>query len=51
MAAKFVKVLPIDYERMLEAIAEVEAEGLSGEEALIVAFERNKNDAARVSGN
>ena len=51
MAAKFVKVLPIDYERMLEAIAEVEAEGLSGEEALIVAFDRNKNDAARVSGN
>ena len=51
MAAKFVKVLPSDYERMLEAIAEVEAEGITGEEALIVAFERNKNDAARVSGN
>ena len=51
MAAKFVKVLPIDYRRMLETIAEVEAEGLSGEEALIVAFERNKNDLARVSGN
>ena len=51
MATKFVKVLPSDYERMLEAIAEVEAEGLTGEEALIVAFERNKNDAARVSGN
>lgn len=51
MAAKFVKVLPTDYRRMLEAIAEVEAEGLSGEEALIVAFDRNKNDAARVSGN
>ena len=51
MAAKFVKVLPIDYERMLAAIAEVEAEGITGEEALIVAFDRNKNDAARVSGN
>lgn len=51
MAAKFVKVLPTDYRRMLEAIAEVEAEGITGEEALIVAFERNKNDAARVSGN
>ena len=51
MATKIVKVYPRDYRRMLEAIAEVEAEGLSGEEAVMVAFERNKNDTARVSGN
>jgi glutamate synthase domain-containing protein 2/glutamate synthase domain-containing protein 1/glutamate synthase domain-containing protein 3 len=51
MVTKFVKVYPRDYRRMLEAIAEVEAEGLSGEAAVMVAFERNKNDTARVGGN
>ena len=48
---KFVKVMPHDYKRMLEAFAEVEASGLSGEEAVMVAFEKNKSDLARVSGN
>jgi glutamate synthase (ferredoxin) len=51
MVPKFVKIYPRDYRRMLEAIAEVEAEGLSGEEALMAAFERNKSDVTRVSGN
>jgi len=51
IAAKFVKVMPKDYKRMLEAFAQVEAEGLSGEEAVMVAFEMNKNDQSRVSGN
>ena len=36
---------------MLEIFAEVEAAGLSGDEALMAAFERNKNDLSRVSGN
>jgi hypothetical protein len=35
----------------MEAFREVEAEGLSGEEAAMAAFELNKNDRARVSGN
>ncbi|MCB9076940.1 MAG: glutamate synthase large subunit [Anaerolineaceae bacterium] len=51
MAPKFVKVYPKDYKRMLEIIAQVEAEGLSGDEALMTAFEMNKNDKTRVSGN
>jgi glutamate synthase (ferredoxin) len=42
-APHFVKVLPKDYERMLQAIKEVEARGLTGEEALLAAFEVNSN--------
>ncbi|MEZ4558996.1 MAG: hypothetical protein R2854_21600 [Caldilineaceae bacterium] len=48
---KFVKVIPNDYKRMLEIFAEVEAQGLSGDDALMAAFEMNKNDLTRVSGN
>jgi glutamate synthase domain-containing protein 3 len=48
---KFVKVMPKDYQRMLQAIREVEASGLSGDEAVMAVFEMNKNDLARVSGN
>jgi len=51
MLPKFVKVIPRDYKRMLEAFEEVEALGLSGEQAVMAAFEENKNDLARVSGN
>ncbi len=50
-APKFVKVLPKDYKRMLDAIHQAENEGHVGEEAVMAAFEANKNDAARVSGN
>jgi glutamate synthase (ferredoxin) len=49
--AKFVKVMPRDYKRMMEAYAQVTAEGLSGEEAMMAAFDLNKNDTARVGGN
>jgi glutamate synthase (ferredoxin) len=49
---KIVKVYPKDYKRMMEAFAEVKAQGLSGEEAVMAAFESNKSDvAARVAGN
>ena len=51
MVPKFVKVYPHDYRRMLEAFKRVEAAGLSGDEAVMAAFEQNKNDLARVSGN
>jgi glutamate synthase domain-containing protein 3 len=50
-AAKFVKVMPKDYRRVLEALREAESKGLVGDEALMAAFEANKNDASRVSGN
>jgi glutamate synthase (ferredoxin) len=51
MLPRFVKVMPKDYQRMLAAIQRAEAAGLSGDEAIMVAFEENKNDVARVSGN
>jgi glutamate synthase (ferredoxin) len=48
---RFAKVMPRDYKRMQEAFARVAAEGLTGDEAAMAAFELNKNDTARVSGN
>mgnify|MGYP000356756091 CR=1 FL=1 len=48
---KFIKILPRDYKRMQEAFARVAAEGLSGEDALMAAFEINKNDYNRIGGN
>jgi glutamate synthase (ferredoxin) len=47
---KFVKVMPKDYKRVLEAFKRVTAAGLSGEEAIMAAFEENAKDAARVGG-
>jgi glutamate synthase (ferredoxin) len=49
--SKFVRVVPKDYERMMEAFRKVEAEGLSGEEAPLAAFELNQHDRCPVSGN
>jgi glutamate synthase (ferredoxin) len=51
MAPKFVKVIPKDYQRMLAAIARAEEQGLVGDEAIMVAFEQNARDLARVGGN
>ena len=48
---RFVKVMPRDYERMLQKIADMEALGLNGDEAVMAAFEANVNNLARVSGN
>jgi glutamate synthase domain-containing protein 3 len=48
---KFFKVLPRDYERMLEAFKKVEEQGLTGDEAAMAAFEANLKDLARVGGN
>jgi glutamate synthase (ferredoxin) len=50
MAPKFVKVMPKDYKRMLEEICKAEKAGLSGEEAVMAAFEANAKNAARVGG-
>jgi glutamate synthase domain-containing protein 3 len=47
----FLKVLPRDYERMLNAFKKVEEQGLSGDEAAMAAFEENLRDLARVGGN
>ena len=51
LAPLFVKVMPKDYKRMVEALTWIERTGLSGEKAEMAAFEANKSDASRVSGN
>ena len=50
MTAKFVKVMPKDYKRMIQAIASAEQAGLSGDEAVMAAFEANARDMARIGG-
>jgi len=51
VAPKFVKVMPKDYKRMLQALEWARRAGLSGERAEIAAFEANRSDALRISGN
>jgi len=51
LSAKFVKVMPRDYKRMLAGIRRAHQQGLSGEEAIMVAFEENSRDLSRVGGN
>jgi glutamate synthase (ferredoxin) len=51
MVPKFVKVMPKDYKRLLNAIKRAKEAGLSGEEAINVAFEENARDLARIGGN
>jgi glutamate synthase (ferredoxin) len=51
MAPRFVKVMPRDYKRVLDALKKVQESGMSGEEAVMAAFEANMSDTARVSGN
>jgi glutamate synthase domain-containing protein 3 len=48
---KFVKVLPKDYKRMLACIERAQAQGLTGDEAIMAAFEENARDLSRVGGN
>lgn len=48
---RFVRVMPRDYKRMLEAMRTVEAAGLSGSEALMAAFHANHLEPQRASGN
>lgn len=47
----FVKIMPKDYERMLQAVKDVEAKGLTGDEAMMAAFEANYKNVARVTGS
>ena len=50
MINRFVKVIPRDYKRVLQFQAEMKQKGLSGEEAIMAAFEANIRDASRVGG-
>ncbi|MGE9297247.1 MAG: glutamate synthase large subunit, partial [Puniceicoccales bacterium] len=51
LRSKFLKVLPRDYERMLNAFKKVEEQGLTGDEAAMAAFQENLADLSRVGGN
>ena len=48
---RFVRVVPNDYRRVIEAQARMRAKGLSPDEAEMAAFEENARDVARVGGN
>jgi glutamate synthase (ferredoxin) len=48
---RFVRVIPRDYQRMLSCIRRAHEQGLTGDEAIMVAFEENAHDLARVGGN
>ncbi|MDD2851065.1 MAG: glutamate synthase large subunit [Desulfuromonadaceae bacterium] len=41
---RFVKVMPIDYKRVLQALERAKAAGLSGDDAMAAAFEENSQD-------
>jgi glutamate synthase (ferredoxin) len=47
---RFVKVMPKDYKRMLNAIKRISAKNVTGDEAIMAAFEENAHDVARVGG-
>jgi glutamate synthase (ferredoxin) len=51
MIPRFVKVLPNDYRRMLACMERAHSQGLTGDEAVMAAFEENARDLSRVGGN
>jgi len=50
MLPRFVKVMPKDYKRVLQALKKAQQDGLSGDDALNAAFEANARDVARIGG-
>ncbi|MGB8931109.1 MAG: glutamate synthase-related protein, partial [Anaeromyxobacteraceae bacterium] len=48
---QFVRVMPVDYDRVLKARAQLRQQGLTPEEAELKAFELNALDALRAGGN
>ncbi|MGB8703203.1 MAG: glutamate synthase-related protein, partial [Thermosynechococcaceae cyanobacterium] len=51
MLPQFVKVMPKDYKRVIQAIKNALDAGLSGDDALSAAFEENARDVARIGGS
>ena len=47
---QIVKIIPKDYKRVQESLKRVQQTGLSGEEAIMAAFQENVRDASRVGG-
>ncbi len=50
LVPKFVKVMPKDYKRVLQSLKRVKEQGLTGDQAIMAAFEENLRDVARVGG-
>jgi glutamate synthase (ferredoxin) len=50
MVPLFVKIMPKDYKRVLACVKRVQAQGLTGDEAVMAAFEENARDLSRVGG-
>jgi glutamate synthase domain-containing protein 3 len=48
---KFLRVIPKDYKRVLACLKRAHDQGLSGDEAIMAAFEENARDLSRVGGN
>jgi len=51
MLPKFVRIVPKDFKRVIASLRRAHEQGLSGNEAIMVAFEENAHDLARVGGN
>ena len=51
MLPKFLRVIPKDYKRVLACLKRAHDQGLSGDEAVMAAFEENSRDLSRVGGN
>ena len=51
MVPRFVKIMPKDYTRMLACIQRANEQGLTGDEAVMAAFEENAADISRIGGN
>jgi glutamate synthase (ferredoxin) len=49
--SRFIRVVPNDYRRVIEAQARMRERGLSQDEAEMAAFDENVLDASRVAGN
>ncbi|MGO8931329.1 MAG: glutamate synthase large subunit [Limisphaerales bacterium] len=47
---RFVKVMPKDYKRVLQSLKRMQETGLTGEQAIMAAFEENARDVARIGG-
>ncbi len=47
----FLRVIPRDYKRVLACLKRAHDQGLSGDEAIMAAFEENARDTSRVGGN
>ena len=45
------RVIPKDYKRVLACLKRAHDQGLSGDEAIMAAFEENARDLSRVGGN